>query len=375
MKKIENTNISSFQEVITPKKLKEMFPVTEDEVSIILKNRETIQNILNGTDKRIFAVVGPCSIHNYEQAMTYAHELKRISEEVKDTIFLIMRVYFEKPRTTIGWKGLINDPDLDGTFQLEKGMKTARKLMLNIIKETGLPIGTEALDPISPQYLNDLVSWNAIGARTTESQTHREMASGLSSPVGFKNGTDGDCSIAINAMLSSCAPHSFFGVNELGEVSIVNTSGNKYGHIILRGGENGPNYSSQHIQEVESALEKANLPLNIVIDCSHANSNKNYKYQSVALFDIVEQIKNGSNSLKGFMLESNINEGTQKLILGEKDNLKYGVSITDGCINLQETHNLLIHTNSQLSTTKIYDNSISPDTIQSYNESNIQKSS
>lgn len=365
MKKIENTNISSFQEVITPKKLKEMFHVTEKEVSVILNNRETVQNILNGTDKRIFAVVGPCSIHDYDQAMVYAHELKKIAEAVKDTIFIIMRVYFEKPRTTIGWKGLINDPYLDGTFQLENGMKAARKLMLNIIKETGLPIGTEALDPISPQYLNDLVSWNAIGARTTESQTHREMASGLSSPVGFKNGTDGDCSIAINAMLSSCAPHSFFGVNELGEVSIVNTSGNQYGHIILRGGENGPNYSSKHIQEVESALDKANLPKNIVVDCSHANSNKNYKYQSVALFDIVEQIKHGSTSIKGFMLESNINEGTQKLILGEKNNLQYGVSITDGCINLEETKNLLNHTHIQLSNNKLSEISMSSSLISS----------
>lgn len=224
MRKIENTNISSFQDVLNPLKLKEMFPVSEKDAQIILNNREQVQNILNGTDKRIFAVVGPCSIHDYDQAMVYARELKKIADEVKDEIFLIMRVYFEKPRTTIGWKGLINDPDLDGSFQLEKGMMTARKLMLNIIQETGLAIGTEALDPISPQYLNDLVSWNAIGARTTESQTHREMASGLSSPVGFKNGTDGDCSIAINAMLSSRSSHSFFGVNELGLVSIVNTS-------------------------------------------------------------------------------------------------------------------------------------------------------
>jgi 3-deoxy-7-phosphoheptulonate synthase len=341
MHKIDNLNISESKGILKPKELKRLYPVSNEIQDMIFNSRKTLENILSGKDNRLFVVVGPCSIHDADAALEYAKKLKELSKKVEKELFLIMRVYFEKPRTTIGWKGLINDPYLDDTFHLEDGLKMARKLMLEIA-DIGLPIGTEALDPISPQYLADLVTWSAIGARTTESQTHREMASGLSSPVGFKNGTDGGIAVAINAMLSASNPHSFLGINEKGEVSIISTKGNKFGHVILRGGGSGPNHDAVSVKEVEDELIKAKLIPTIVIDCSHGNSHKNHNLQPIVFEDVVQQVKNGNNSIKGLMLESNLFEGNQKLNSGKKDELKYGVSITDACIDWDKTEEIVL---------------------------------
>lgn len=338
--KLINNKVASLQPIITPKVLKNLYRVTEKTAYTILNTRKEIENILNGSDKRMFAIVGPCSIHDPYQAMEYAKKLNRLKEELQDKLLIIMRVYFEKPRTTVGWKGLINDPHLDDSFELEEGLNLARKLMIDI-NAIGMPIATEALDPFTPQYLSDLVSWSAIGARTTESQTHREMASSLASPVGFKNGKDGGLMIAINAIKSASSPHSFLSINEEGKSSIVKSLGNFSGHLILRGGSSGPNYDAVNIAKIEKELEKYKLPLNIVVDCSHDNSNKDYKLQKDVLNSIKEQKLNGNNSIKGFMLESNLVEGKQNLVLNEKENLKYGVSITDGCISFEETEQIL----------------------------------
>lgn len=340
MHKIDNLHVKDNNQIISPKALIEKFPVTEHLQDFIYESRQHLENILSGKDKRIFVVVGPCSIHDSQAALEYAKKLKTFSDSVSDKLFVVMRVYFEKPRTTVGWKGLINDPYLDDSFHVEEGLHIARQLMLDITK-VGLPIGTEALDPISPQYLSDLVSWYAIGARTTESQTHREMASGLSAPVGFKNGTDGNVEVAINAMLSALSPHAFLGINEEGRVSIVQTEGNKFGHVILRGGASGPNHDSVSVAQAMLSLKKAKLPNNIVIDCSHGNSHKNHKLQGAVLSDVIQQIENGNHAIKGVMIESNLFEGSQKLIPGKKDELKYGVSITDACISWEETESIL----------------------------------
>lgn len=331
---VNNVNIKSFTACATPDFIKSKFPLSEENENKIFEYRSTIQSILDGTDKRKFVVVGPCSIHDPEAALDYAKKLKVLADEVSNDFVLIMRVYFEKPRTTVGWKGLINDPHLNDSFDINTGLEIARKLMIDIT-EIGLPIATEALDPFTPQYLADLVSWSAIGARTTESQTHREMASGLSSPIGFKNGTDGNIQVAINGILSSAEPHAFLGMDDNGVVSIVQTSGNKYGHVILRGGSNGTNYDSVAINQVEKELEKAKLPMNIVIDCSHGNSNKNHNLQPLVFKNGMNQILEGNTSIKGFMIESNIFEGNQKL--SNPQELKYGVSITDACISFEET--------------------------------------
>lgn len=339
----DNLNIENIKSIIKPTQLKTLYPTTSEDQDFIFQSRSVIENILSGKDDRIFVVVGPCSIHDPISAIEYANKLKKISEQVSENLFIVMRVYFEKPRTTVGWKGLINDPYLDDSFHLEKGLNLARQIMLDITK-LGLPIGTEALDPISPQYLSDLVSWSAIGARTTESQTHREMASGLSSPVGFKNGTDGSVDVAINAMLSSLTPHSFLGIDEKGVVSIIQTKGNKYGHVILRGGSSGTNYDSVCIKETEDSLIKANLPQNIVVDCSHGNAHKNHKLQANVLNDVIQQIVNGNKSIKGVMLESHLYEGNQKLSSSNKNDLQYGVSITDACIGWEETETILLKT-------------------------------
>lgn len=337
---VENVNIRGTKAIVTPSSFKKQYPVSEKSQDFIFNSRQVIENILSGKDNRQFVVVGPCSIHDYNMAIEYARKLKDLAEAVKDQFFIVMRVYFEKPRTTVGWKGLINDPHLDDTFEMEEGLSIARQLMLEIT-EMGLPIGTEALDPISPQYLSDLVTWSAIGARTTESQTHREMASGLSSPVGFKNGTDGSISVAINAMLSAATPHSFLGINEDGNVAIINTKGNDYGHVILRGGSNGPNHDSVSVSEAILDMQKANVTPNIVVDCSHGNSHKNHKLQPVVFKDVVSQFINGTKQIKGLMLESNIFEGNQKLIPGQKELLKFGVSITDACIGWNETEEII----------------------------------
>jgi 3-deoxy-7-phosphoheptulonate synthase len=284
-------------------------------------------------------VVGPCSIHDTDAAMDYARRLKALADELDDTLYIVMRVYFEKPRTTVGWKGLINDPHLDDSFKIEEGLHIGRKLLLDIL-ELGLPTSTEALDPISPQYLQDLISWSAIGARTTESQTHREMASGLSSAVGFKNGTDGGLTVATNALNSVSKPHRFLGINRQGQVSVFTTKGNSYGHIVLRGGSAGPNYDSVHIRLCEEALEKAKLASNIMVDCSHANSSKKPELQPLVVENVANQLVEGNDSIVGLMIESNINAGNQSIPdnLGE---LHYGVSVTDGCIDWETTESCL----------------------------------
>jgi 3-deoxy-7-phosphoheptulonate synthase len=290
-------------------------------------------SILAGRDRRLFVVVGPCSIHDPAAAMEYAHKLKALADELAEQLFIVMRVYFEKPRTTVGWKGLINDPHMDDSFCIDEGLHVARRLLVDL-NDLGLPCGTEALDPITPQYLGDLIAWSAIGARTTESQTHRELASGLSSPVGFKNGTDGNLDVALNAMLSAAQPHAFLGINGDGQVAVTQTRGNAFGHLILRGGA-VPNYDSVAVSEAESALQTSKLPVNIVVDCSHANSRKNHALQTLVLKDVVHQIVDGNQAIKGVMLESNLFEGNQKL--GQPKDLRYGVSITDACLGWDTT--------------------------------------
>lgn len=329
---IDNLNVESQNVLLPPEALKASLPTSAKALQSVNSGRDTIQAILDGTDNRIFAVVGPCSIHDTEAAIDYAKRLKVLADEVSDSIYLVMRVYFEKPRTTVGWKGLINDPHLNDTFKIEEGLHIGRKLLLDI-SELGLATSTEALDPISPQYLQDLISWSAIGARTTESQTHREMASGLSCSVGFKNGTDGGLTVAINALGSVSSPHRFLGINHQGQVATIHTKGNAYGHIVLRGGSNGPNYDSVHISMCEQALEKAGLATNIMVDCSHANSNKDHNLQPLVMDNIADQIANDNRSIVGIMVESNINAGNQKI----SDNMEYGVSVTDACIDWETT--------------------------------------
>lgn len=337
--RLSDLNIEDYQVVITPTELKKELPLPESARELVAKSRQVVKEILDGRDRRLFAVVGPCSIHDTELALEYGKRLKALADKVADDIFVIMRVYFEKPRTTVGWKGLINDPHLNDSFDIETGLRKARKLLIEL-SELGLPLATEALDPISPQYLQDTITWAAIGARTTESQTHREMSSGLSSPVGFKNGTDGSLDVAVNAMRSAVSGHAFLGINPQGQVAITKTKGNQYGHVVLRGGGGKPNYDSVNIALCEQALEKAGLPTNIVVDCSHANSNKDHNVQPLVLDDITHQIKDGNRSICGVMIESNINEGNQS-IPEDLSQLKYGVSVTDACISWESTESSL----------------------------------
>jgi 3-deoxy-7-phosphoheptulonate synthase len=332
---LHNVNVDSQDVLITPEQLKQAMPMSAAVQNMVADSRQVIQDILDGKDKRIFVVVGPCSIHDTAAAMDYAARLKVLADELSDTLYIVMRVYFEKPRTTVGWKGLINDPYLDDSFKIEEGLHIGRKLLLDVL-ELGLPTSTEALDPISPQYLQDLISWSAIGARTTESQTHREMASGLSSPVGFKNGTDGGLTVAINALNSVAKPHRFLGINSEGQVSVFTTRGNPYAHIVLRGGSTGPNYDSVHIRLCEEALRKGGLAAKIMVDCSHANSSKQPELQPLVVENVANQILEGNKSIVGLMIESHINAGNQS-IPANLDELQYGVSVTDGCIGWDET--------------------------------------
>ncbi|MCP4468166.1 MAG: 3-deoxy-7-phosphoheptulonate synthase [Halieaceae bacterium] len=332
---VHNVNVTSQDVLITPAKLKAALPMSEDVQRTLAGSREVIQNILDRKDHRIFVVVGPCSIHDPQAALDYANRLKALADELSDTLYIVMRVYFEKPRTTVGWKGLVNDPHLDDSFKIEEGLHIGRKLLLDIL-EMGLPTSTEALDPISPQYLQDLISWTAIGARTTESQTHREMASGLSSPVGFKNGTDGGLTVATNALNSVARPHRFLGINSQGQVSVFTTRGNAYGHIVLRGGTQGPNYDSVHIKLCEDALDKAGVANNIMVDCSHANSSKQPELQPLVVDNVANQILEGNDSIVGLMIESNLKAGKQAIPANLSD-LEYGVSVTDGCIDWDTT--------------------------------------
>ena len=336
--KLDNVNIDNQEILITPEELKRQLPATEEVKRGISQNREIVRSIIDGTDKRLLLVVGPCSIHNPREAIDYAERLKALSESVNDKLFIVMRAYFEKPRSTVGWKGLINDPHLDDSFKIAEGLAMARKLLLEISK-LGLPLANEALDPITPQYLQELFSWTAIGARTSESQTHREMASGLSCPVGFKNGTDGSLDVALNALQSVKSPHRFLGISPDGKVSIVTTKGNAHAHVVLRGGTNGPNYYPENIAVCEEELESIGATQAIMVDCSHANSNKDHTKQGSVLEAVAEQISVGNKSIRGVMLESNLNSGNQKVDSSQE--LQYGVSITDACIGWEETERLL----------------------------------
>lgn len=339
MQQTENLNIETFDEMPTPEEIHARVPLSEAAGKTVIDGRRALEAILDRRDPRLFVIVGPCSIHDPIAGLDYAQRLRALAEEVADTLLLVMRVYFEKPRTSTGWKGFINDPHMDDSFHIEEGMQKAREFLL-AVNELGLPTATEALDPITPQYLGDLISWTAIGARTAESQTHREMASGLSTPVGFKNGTDGSIDTAINAILSASRPHSFLGVNMQGKSAIVRTRGNRYGHLVLRGGGGRPNYDTVSVAIAEEALAKAGLPQNIVIDCSHANSYKKPELQPLVMHDIVNQIRLGNRSIVGIMIESFIESGNQP-IPADLATLKYGCSVTDPCVDWPTTQRMI----------------------------------
>ena len=345
MPNLYNINVAALEVLPTPEEIKQRLPLSETAANAVFQARETIKRILDRQDHRLFAVVGPCSIHDVVAARDYARRLKALADEVQDTLFLVMRVYFEKPRTTVGWKGLINDPRMDDTFRIDEGLQVARDLLL-VLAELGLPAGTEALDPIIPQYIHDLIAWTAIGARTTESQTHREIASGLSTPVGFKNGTNGSLEVAINALQSVASPHSFLGINQFGQSAVIRTLGNRYGHMVLRGGDR-PNYDSVSIALCEKALRDKKLPVNIVVDCSHANSFKDPAMQPLVMRDCVHQIMEGNRSIVGVMIESNLGAGNQS-IPADRSQLKYGVSVTDACVDWATTETMLREAHAKL---------------------------
>jgi 3-deoxy-7-phosphoheptulonate synthase len=345
--KTYDVRIKEFTPLISPDALKEELPITQASTQTVLNGRKVIQDIIIRKDPRMMVITGPCSIHDAQAAMEYAQRLSRLQQRVRDTLYLVMRVYFEKPRTTVGWKGLINDPHLDGSYDMISGLKKARGL-LGDITALGLPTATELLDPFIPQYIAGLVCWAAIGARTTESQTHREMASGLSMPVGFKNGTDGNLSVAVNAMIAASAPQHFLGIDHNGKASVVSTKGNPFTHLVLRGGRR-PNYDSCSIREVVEMLREKKLPEAAVVDCSHANSRKHFKEQAVVWNDVVSQRAAGAEVIVGLMLESNLNEGQQKNT-GDLNTMEYGVSITDACISWEMTEDLILCAHDKLKT-------------------------
>jgi 3-deoxy-7-phosphoheptulonate synthase len=339
---LQDVHIRQIIELTPPADLRAALPVSDAAARTVARGRQMIEAILGGHDPRLLVIVGPCSIHDERAALDYATRLSELSRQVEEHMVIVMRVYFEKPRTTVGWKGLINDPHLDGSFDMQTGLKLARRILLNI-NELGLPVGTEMLDPITPQYVADLVTWASIGARTTESQTHRQMASGLSMAVGFKNGTDGSLETAINAMLSARTPHAFLGIDGHGRTCIVHTTGNPWGHLILRGGRDGVNYGPEAIALATNALRDAGLPTGLLVDCSHANSQKDYTRQSQVFRSVVQQRtadRGGNRSILGVMLESNLVAGAQKLI--DPGKLVYGQSITDACIGFDQTRELLL---------------------------------
>ncbi len=345
MMRTSNLKIKSITPVIAPADLRQVFPLSDAGSEFVSSAREQIKNILHGRDPRLMVVVGPCSIHDPVEALDYAERLARLSREVSDQLFLVMRLYFEKPRTTIGWKGLINDPDMNGSHLISKGLGIARGLLCKMT-ELNLPVATEMLDPITPEYLADMLCWGAIGARTTESQTHRELASGLSFPIGFKNGTDGNLQIAIDAMIAALHPHSFLGINREGLTSIIQTTGNPDVQIVLRGGKK-PNYSPEDIQKSVEMLEKNKLFPSIMVDCSHGNSEKNHEKQPLVLENVISQIAAGNRTISGVMLESFIEGGNQP-IPKDLSQLKYGVSITDKCIDWETTDRILREAHARL---------------------------
>ncbi|MBW3599894.1 MAG: 3-deoxy-7-phosphoheptulonate synthase [Planctomycetes bacterium] len=339
MKATQDLHVRGLTPLISPRDLKNEQPMTEEANETIVRTREVVKRILQGEDPRLMVVVGPCSIHDEQAALEYAQRLRRLAKQVEDQLLVLMRVYFEKPRTTLGWKGLINDPRLDDSFAVSEGLRIARRLLLTIA-EMDLPTATEMLEPITPQYIADLVTWAAIGARTTESPTHRQMASGLSMPVGFKNGTDGEIATAVDALVASRSPHNFLGINPDGQTCLVHTTGNPFGHLILRGGRGGPNYAPEHVAQAAAMLSERGLSPRFMIDCSHANSNKDYRRQAEVWNSVLQQRLSGSEAIIGMMLESNLHAGAQKL--GDPAKLEYGVSITDGCIGWDETEELLL---------------------------------
>ncbi len=334
----DDLRIVALKELLAPEEVHQKHPITESAAKLILNTRQQEHNILNGKDDRLIVIVGPCSIHDPKAAIEYATRLKKVSEIFEDDLLIIMRVYFEKPRTRVGWKGLINDPDLDGSFHINKGLNLARKLLLDI-NEMGVPAATEYLDLISPQYVADLISWGAIGARTTESQAHRELASGLSCPVGFKNGTDGNLNIAVDAIYSASQPHNFLSVTKAGRSAIFATKGNDDCHIILRGGNSTPNYDAESVNLASQTLKDAGLRENIMIDLSHANSNKQPEKQTQVGAHVAKQIANGDQRIIGVMIESHLIGGRQNIVNGKAPT--YGQSITDGCLSWDRSIPLL----------------------------------
>ncbi len=332
-------NIVDTTPLISPADLKSRLPVTETAADTVYRSRQTVAKILQGQDKRVIAIVGPCSIHCEKIALEYAERLKAVADEVADQIVVVMRVYFEKPRTTVGWKGLINDPHLNDTFDLTTGLEVGRRILMRVA-ELGVPAASEVLEPITPQYITDLITVASIGARTTESPTHRQMASGLSMPVGFKNSTEGSLEVAVNAMQAARAGHNFLGIDNQGSTCVVQTRGNQLGHLILRGGRTGPNYDEASLAEAARLLKEANLPPRFVVDCSHANSQKDYTKQPAVWEDVIRQRVAGNDTIVGLMLESNLKAGKQALG-SDPSALEYGVSITDGCISIEETERLL----------------------------------
>lgn len=337
MRKTDDVRIAATKELVSPAQIHEQFPLSESAARCTADGRKQIESIMAGEDDRLVVVVGPCSIHDPKSALEYAQRLVTLRDQLADDLMIVMRVYFEKPRTTVGWKGLINDPDLNNSYNVNKGLGIARQLLISI-NELGMPAGTEYLDLITPQYTGDVVSWGAIGARTTESQCHRELASGLSCPVGFKNGTNGNLKIAVDAIGAASHPHHFMSVTKEGRTAIFNSTGNEYCHIILRGGNNEPNYSAKHVQHAAGMLDKAGLRPNIMVDFSHANSFKTPSRQREGCQDVCHQLENGDTKLFGVMIESHLVEGAQKVVEGQQ--LVYGQSITDGCIGWQETEEL-----------------------------------
>jgi len=337
-----DANIAGHHALPTPHEVRAELPASKACLDAVARGREAIRAILRGKDERLFVVVGPCSIHDPRAALDYARRLKALSDAVAHRFLLVMRVYFEKPRTTVGWKGLINDPRLDGSHDIEAGLKAARRLLRDVTR-LGLPAATEALDPVSPQYISDLVSWHAIGARTTESQTHRELASGLSTPVGFKNGTDGDIQVALDAIRSASAPHRFLGVDPRGRVSVYSTRGNKDCHVVLRGGR-GTNYDRASVLDAARKLELAGLSPRLMVDCSHGNSDKDFRRQPAVFAACLEQVRAGGSPIAGFMVESNLSEGRQDIPQDFKSlsQLRYGVSVTDACLGWEDTERLIL---------------------------------
>lgn len=334
----ENLNVTAQRALPSPAAVKRELPAAEEVLEFVADSRRRVMDILARRDHRLLVVVGPCSIHDPIAARDYAERLKVLADETADTLYVVMRTYFEKPRTTIGWKGLINDPCLDDTFDIERGIRLARQLLLDLAA-MGLPLATEALDPITPQYLQDLITWSAIGARTTESQTHREMASGLSSVVGFKNGTDGSLDVAVNALKSVAKAHRFLGIDADGQVAVIHTRGNANAHVVLRGGQQGPNYDAAAVARCQRALRQAGLMCNVVVDCSHANANKDHRRQALVAEAVAEQVVAGNSGIVGLMMESNLHAGNQPL--KARRDLAYGVSITDACVGWEETEAIL----------------------------------